>query len=43
MEKITFLGDLKIIMMTIRQVLVHDNVAVDTTSEGNLAEIRSKQ
>ncbi len=42
-EKITFLGDLKIIMMTIRQVLVHDNVAVDTTSEGNLAEIRSKQ
>ena len=42
-EKITFLGDLKIIMMTIRQVLVHDNVAVDTTNEGNLAEIRSKQ
>ncbi len=42
-EKITFLGDLKIIMMTIRQVLVHDNVAVDTTSEGNLEEIRSKQ
>jgi len=42
-EKITFLGDLKIVMMTIRQVLVHDNVAVDTTSEGNLAEIRSKQ
>lgn len=42
-EKITFLGDLKIIYKTVMQVLKHENVAADTSEEGNLATIRSQE
>lgn len=42
-KHITFLGDFKIIRMTISQVIHHDNIAVDTADEGNLAEIRGKK
>lgn len=39
-ENITFFGDVKIILMTVMQVLNHKNIAVDTSEEGNLAKIR---
>lgn len=42
-ENITFLGDAKIIMMTVMQVLNHKNIAVDTAEEGNLAIIRESE
>lgn len=40
-QKITFFGDLKIIFATAAMVLKRSDVAVCTTDEGNLAEIRS--
>ncbi len=41
-EKITFLGDVKIILMTIGKILKKSDVAVVTDDvEGNLAEIRA--
>ena len=42
-ERITFLGDLIIVFKTIVQVLHHSDVAVDTTEEGNLADIRGNR
>ena len=40
-ENLSFLLDLKILFLTVKTVLVKDNVAVDTdVIEGNLAEIR---
>ncbi|NLL79405.1 MAG: sugar transferase [Clostridiales bacterium] len=40
-ENLSFLQDLKILFLTVKTVLVKDNVAVDTdVVEGNLAEIR---
>ena len=40
-EHLSFLLDLKILFLTVKTVLVKDNVAVDTdVVEGNLAEIR---
>lgn len=42
-ENLSFLLDLKILFLTVKTVLVKDNVAVDTdVVEGNLAEIRSQ-
>lgn len=42
-ENLSFLLDLKILFLTVKTVLVKDNVAVDTdAAEGNLAEIRSQ-
>ena len=40
-EKITFLGDVKIIFQTVKKFLSHSNIATDT--EGNLAEIRAEK
>lgn len=43
-ENLSFWMDLKILFLTVKTVLVKDNVAVDTDAvEGNLAEIRSRQ
>ncbi len=42
-EKITFVGDVKIIINTVLQVIKHKDIAVDTQDEGNLAEIRKKK
>lgn len=43
-EKITFLGDVKIIFQTIKKSLLHSNVAIDTNkTEGNMAEIRAEK
>ena len=42
-KKPTFWGDLKIIYKTVMQVLKHENVAADTSEEGNLATIRSQE
>ena len=39
-EHITFLGDMKIIIKTAKQVIKHEGVSADTSNEGNLAEIR---
>lgn len=43
-ENLSFWMDLKILFLTVKTVLVKENVAVDTdVIEGNLAEIRSRQ
>ena len=43
-NKITFLGDIKIIWMTITSVLKKNDIAVVTDDvEGNLAEIRAEK
>lgn len=43
-QKITFIGDIKIILMTIKKVLSHNEVAEDTrVAEGNMAEIRARK
>ena len=42
-ERITFFGDLIIVFKTIVQVLDHRDVTVDTTEEGNLADIRGNR
>lgn len=41
-ERITFLGDLKILLITVKKFLSRSDIAEDThISEGNMAEIRS--
>ena len=40
---ITFIGDTKIVIETIKQVFRHKDVTVDTSNEGNLAEIRAQE
>ena len=43
-EKITFLGDVKIIFQTVKKILSHSNIATDTNkTEGNMAEIRAEK
>lgn len=42
-EYITFVGDVKIIIDTVLQVVRHKDIAVDTQDEGNLAEIRKEK
>ena len=43
-EKITFLGDVKIIFQTVKKFLSHSNIATDTNkTEGNMAEIRAEK
>ena len=42
-DHITFMDDTKIVIETIKQVIRHKDVAVDTTNEGNLAEIRTQE
>jgi undecaprenyl phosphate N,N'-diacetylbacillosamine 1-phosphate transferase len=43
-EHITFLGDLKILAMTVKVALKPEHVAEDTNAaEGNFAEIRKAQ
>ena len=43
-EKITFLGDIKIILQTIKKIVSHSNIATDTNkTEGNMAEIRAEK
>lgn len=42
-EKITFMGDVNILFKTIAQVFNHEDIAVDTTDEGNLADIRTNE
>ena len=43
-EKITFLGDVKIIFQTVEKFLSHSNIASDTNkTEGNMAEIRAEK
>lgn len=43
-EKITFLGDVKIIFQTIGKLFLHSNIAMDTSkAEGNMAEIRARE
>lgn len=43
-QKITFIGDIRIILMTIKKVLSHNEVAEDTrVAEGNMAEIRARK
>lgn len=42
-KRITFAGDAGIILKTIMQVLNHKDVTVDTTDEGNLAELRKQE
>ncbi|MCR5303827.1 MAG: sugar transferase [Lachnospiraceae bacterium] len=40
-ENLSFMLDLKILFMTVAQVFRHEGVEVDTSEEGNLAEIRA--
>lgn len=43
-NKVTFIGDLKILFMTIKKFLLRSDVAEDTSRiEGNMAHIRSKE
>lgn len=43
-EKITFLGDLKIILKTVNKIFSQSNVAEDTNkTEGNMAKIRAEK
>lgn len=43
-KSITFLGDLKIILQTIKKFFTHSNIATDTTAaEGNMAKIRAEK
>lgn len=43
-EKITFLGDLKIILKTVNKIFSHSNIAEDTNkTEGNMAKIRAEK
>ena len=43
-EKITFLGDVKIIFQTVKKFLSHSNIATNTNkTEGNMAEIRAEK
>ena len=43
-ESITFLGDVKIILQTIKKFFTHSNIATDTTAaEGNMAKIRAEK
>lgn len=43
-KSITFLGDVKIILQTIKKFFTHSNIATDTTAaEGNMAKIRAEK
>jgi len=43
-KNITFLGDLKIVLQTVKKFFTHSNIATDTSvSEGNMAKIRAEK
>lgn len=42
-ENITFLGDVKIILLTVKKVLTRSDIQVDTSNEVYLDEIRKKE
>lgn len=43
-KNITFVGDLKIVLQTVKKFFTHSNIATDTSvSEGNMAKIREEK
>jgi hypothetical protein len=43
-KKITFIGDVKIILQTVKKFFTHSNIATDTSrAEGNMAKIRAEK
>lgn len=43
-KNITFVGDLKIVLQTVKKFFTHSNIATDTSvSEGNMAKIRAEK
>lgn len=43
-QKITFIGDVKIILQTVKKFFTHSNIATDTSrTEGNMAKIRAEK
>lgn len=43
-KNITFVGDLKIVLQTVKKFFTHSNIATDTSvSEGNMARIRAEK